>query len=207
MSSRASTPGTGSLPTRRRPRPRIPSAASDRRAPAARRARAASGRPGHHRARRRRTPSWRAGRSTSPRGGRGRPRRRSAPSGRALTRRAAYEPRIPTGAAREETRWALYRSGCAGRSAAGVPRVPGARALGVDGDRHAAVHRARAPGRLPVHVWTVDERDDIVRLLGLGRRQRHHRPAGHRRAGRARVGRGQTRGLRTAPTPLDHRRV
>ena len=64
------------------------------------------------------------------------------------TRRARYEPRIATGAAREETRWALYRSWVRwplGRH--GVPRVPGAGTIGPDDDRHAAVRRPRAPRR------------------------------------------------------------
>jgi glycerophosphoryl diester phosphodiesterase len=79
------------------------------------------------------------------------------------------EPRIPTGAAREETRWALYRSWMGwplgrtkyrefpvpesvGRTTIVTPRF---------------VEHAHKAG-LPVKVWTVNDRDDIERLLGWG---------------------------------------
>jgi glycerophosphoryl diester phosphodiesterase len=79
------------------------------------------------------------------------------------------EPRIRTGASREETRWALYRSWVGwphGRTAyrefqvpetSGRTRVVSPRFVG-----HA--HRAG----LAVKVWTVDARDDIDRLLDWG---------------------------------------
>jgi glycerophosphoryl diester phosphodiesterase len=81
----------------------------------------------------------------------------------------AYEPRLATGAAREETRWALYKSWVhwpvrrpafrefqvpesSGRTRIVTPRFV----------RHA--HRAG----LAVKVWTVDTREDVARLLSWG---------------------------------------
>ena len=49
-----------------------------------------------------------------------------------------------------------------------VPRVPGSRAVGSDGDRHAAIHRARPPRRAARRIWTVDDPDDMLRLLEWG---------------------------------------
>ena len=88
---------------------------------------------------------------------------------RALHAARGYEPRIVTGAAREETRWALYKSWVgwpirrpafrefqvperSGRTTIVTPRF-------ID---HA--HRAR----LAVKVWTVNERADVERLLAWG---------------------------------------
>ena len=85
---------------------------------------------------------------------------------RGLHAARAYEPRIATGAAREETRWALYKSWVhwplrrpafrefqvperSGRTTIVTPRFV----------RHA--HRAG----LPVKVWTVNAHEDIARLL------------------------------------------
>ena len=82
--------------------------------------------------------------------------------GRGLHAARAYEPRIATGAAREETRWALYKSWVhwplrrpafrefqvperSGRTTIVTPRFV----------RHA--HRAG----LPVKVWTVDAHEPI----------------------------------------------
>ena len=116
-----------------------------------------------------------------------------------------YEPRIPTGAASEETRWALYRSrvrwplGRTKYREFQVPERAGATLI-VTPQFIAHAHRAG----LPVRIWTVDEREDMVRLLELGRRQRHQRPAGHRGARRA--GRGLWRrqtGVRPASDPVD----
>ena len=90
-------------------------------------------------------------------------------SWRALRAARAYEPRIATGASREETRLALYRSwiGWPVRSpsyrefqvpeTSGRTRIVSRRFL-----RHA--HRAG----LPVKVWTVNDADDIRRLIGWG---------------------------------------
>ncbi|MBA3886019.1 MAG: glycerophosphodiester phosphodiesterase [Acidobacteria bacterium] len=80
-----------------------------------------------------------------------------------------YEPRIRTGAGREETRWALYRSwiGWAPRrpafrefqvpERAGGTRIVGPRFV-------ACAHRAG----LPVHVWTVNDAAEMRRLLAWG---------------------------------------
>jgi glycerophosphoryl diester phosphodiesterase len=87
----------------------------------------------------------------------------------ALRAAREYEPRIRTGAGREETRWALYRSWMWLR-----PRRPGYREFQIP-ERSGAVrivsrrfvscvHRAG----LPVHVWTVNETRDMRRLLEWG---------------------------------------
>jgi glycerophosphoryl diester phosphodiesterase len=88
---------------------------------------------------------------------------------RVLRAARAYEPRIATGAAQEETRWALYRSWV------GWPiRYPAYREFQVPerSGRTTIVtpqfieHAHRA--MLPVKVWTVDHRADIDRLLDWG---------------------------------------
>ena len=90
-------------------------------------------------------------------------------SGRALAEVRRYEPRIATGAAREETRWALYRSwvgwplrGTAYRELQ-VPERSGRTTIVTP----RFVTHVHAAG-LPVKVWTVDERGDIDRLLDWG---------------------------------------
>ena len=88
---------------------------------------------------------------------------------RALAEARRYEPRIPTGAAREETRWALYRSwvrwplGRTKYQEFQVPERAGATVV-VTPNFIAHAHRAE----LPVRVWTVDTREDILRLLDWG---------------------------------------
>ena len=88
---------------------------------------------------------------------------------RALNAARRYEPRIPTGAASEETRWALYRSrvrwplGRTKYREFQVPERSGATLI-VTPQFIAHAHRAG----LPVRIWTVDDRDDMVRLLGWG---------------------------------------
>ena len=89
--------------------------------------------------------------------------------GQGLQAARAYEPRVATGAAREETRWALYKSWVhwpvrrpafrefqvperSGRTRIVTPRFV----------QHA--HRAG----LAVKVWTVDTYDDVARLLSWG---------------------------------------
>ncbi len=80
-----------------------------------------------------------------------------------------YEPRIPTGSARDETRLALYAS------YAGIaPFWAGYRAFQVpeltSGQRVVSkrfVKMAHAAG-LAVQVWTVDTPHDVARLLGWG---------------------------------------
>jgi glycerophosphoryl diester phosphodiesterase len=89
--------------------------------------------------------------------------------GRALREARRYEPRIPTGAASEETRWALYRSRVRwplGRTKYREFQVPerSGSTLIVTPRFIAHAHRAG----LPVRIWTVDDRDDMVRLLRWG---------------------------------------
>ena len=89
--------------------------------------------------------------------------------GRVLRAVRNYEPRIPTGAGTEETRWALYRSWI--RWPLGRPRyrefqVPerfGATTIVTPGFVTYA-HRAG----IPVKVWTVDNPADMRRLLDWG---------------------------------------
>jgi len=89
--------------------------------------------------------------------------------GRALNEARRYEPRIPTGAAREETRWALYRSRMRwplGRTKYREFQVPERAGSTVIVTPRFIAHAHRAG--LPVRIWTVDARDDMVRLLGWG---------------------------------------
>ncbi len=79
------------------------------------------------------------------------------------------EPRIPTGAAREETRWALYRSWVRwplGRPAYREFQVPerSGRTVIVTPQ---FINHAHGAG-LPVKVWTVNDRADVDRLLAWG---------------------------------------
>jgi glycerophosphoryl diester phosphodiesterase len=90
--------------------------------------------------------------------------------GRRVLRAArALEPHIATSAAREEVRWALYRSWCGwpvSKVAYGgyqVPEIAGrTRVVSPRFVEHA--HRAG----LGVQVWTVDTEDDARRLLAWG---------------------------------------
>lgn len=81
----------------------------------------------------------------------------------------AYEPRVATGASREETRWALYRSwvhlplGRPGYREFQVPERMGLTTIVTP----RFIRHARRAG-LPVKVWTVDLEDDIRRLLAWG---------------------------------------
>lgn len=90
--------------------------------------------------------------------------------GRRVLRAArALEPSMATSAAREEVRWALYRSWCrfpvAGAAYNGyqVPEWTG-RTRVVSPRFVADAHRAG----LGVQVWTIDSADDARRLLGWG---------------------------------------
>jgi glycerophosphoryl diester phosphodiesterase len=80
-----------------------------------------------------------------------------------------YEPSIRTGAGREETRWALYRSwiGWAPRRPAytefQVPEASGGTRI-VSRRFVDCAHRAG----LPIHVWTVNDADAMRRLLEWG---------------------------------------
>ena len=88
---------------------------------------------------------------------------------RVLRAARALEPRLTTSAAREEVRWALYRSWCrwpvSRVSYAGyqVPELAG-RTRVVSPRFVAAAHRAG----LGVQVWTVDTGADARRLLDWG---------------------------------------
>jgi glycerophosphoryl diester phosphodiesterase len=89
--------------------------------------------------------------------------------GRALQAARAYEPRIATGAAREETRWALYRSRVRwplGRTKYREFQVPERSGSTVIVTPHFVAHAHRAG--LPVRVWTVDVEADMRRLLDWG---------------------------------------
>ena len=89
--------------------------------------------------------------------------------GRALQAARAYEPRLPTGAAREETRWALYRS-CVrwplGRTRYRELQVPERAGSTVIVTPQFVAHAHRAG--LPVRVWTVNDPGDMQRLLDWG---------------------------------------
>ena len=88
---------------------------------------------------------------------------------RVLRAARKYEPRIRTGAARDETRWALYRSRVRwplGRPAYREFQVPECvgRTTIVSPAFIAHAHRSG----LPVKVWTVDDPADMDRLLAWG---------------------------------------
>lgn len=90
-------------------------------------------------------------------------------SARALRAARDDEPRVGTGAAREETRWALYRSWVRwplGRTAYREFQVPerAGRTTIVTPGFIAHAHKAE----VAVKVWTVDTREDVDRLLGWG---------------------------------------
>ena len=88
---------------------------------------------------------------------------------RPLAEARAYEPRLRTGASKEETRWALYRS-WVGWPMSSVPyqefQVPERSGLTkiVSPSFIKYAHRAK----LPVKVWTVNEPNDMHRLLDWG---------------------------------------
>ena len=80
-----------------------------------------------------------------------------------------YQPGIRTGAGREETRWALYRSWLAwpiGRSRYAEFQVPERSGATVIVTPRFVAHAHRAG--LPVKVWTVDDEADMRRLLTWG---------------------------------------
>jgi glycerophosphoryl diester phosphodiesterase len=88
---------------------------------------------------------------------------------RALRAVRRLEPRVATSAAREEVRWALYRSRCrwpvkrATYDGYQVPESSGGTCI-VSRRFVADAHTAG----LGVQVWTVDSEEDARRLLGLG---------------------------------------
>ena len=80
-----------------------------------------------------------------------------------------YEPRIPTGAATEETRWALYKSYVRwplGRTAYRELQVPERSGSTTIVSPRFIAHAHRAS--LPVKVWTVNHPEDMRRLIGWG---------------------------------------
>ena len=88
---------------------------------------------------------------------------------RVLNAARAYEPRIPTGASQEETRWALYRSWVGwplGRTRYREFQVPERMGLNTIVTPRFISHAHRAG--LPVKIWTVDAEADMRRLIGWG---------------------------------------
>jgi glycerophosphoryl diester phosphodiesterase len=80
-----------------------------------------------------------------------------------------YEPRIATGAAREETRWALYRSWVRwplGRTKYREFQVPVRAGSTVIVTPRFIAHAHQAG--LPVRVWTIDDPEDMRQLLSWG---------------------------------------
>lgn len=80
-----------------------------------------------------------------------------------------YEPSIRTGASREETRWALYRSWVGwplGTTPYRELQVPERFGLTKIVSPRFIAHAHK--WRLPVKVWTVNEPDDMRRLLAWG---------------------------------------
>ena len=88
---------------------------------------------------------------------------------RSLVEARGYEPRLRTGASKEETRWALYRS-WVGWPLTSAPyqefQVPERSGLTKIVSRRFIEYAHRA--KLPVKVWTVNEEDDMHRLLDWG---------------------------------------
>jgi glycerophosphoryl diester phosphodiesterase len=90
-------------------------------------------------------------------------------SGRVLREARRTEPAISTGASREETRWALYRSWVGlrlRRTAYREFQVPERSGRTTIVTPYFIEHAHRAG--VAVKVWTVDERADIDRLLDWG---------------------------------------
>ena len=89
--------------------------------------------------------------------------------GRALDAARRYEPRIATGAAQEETRWALYRSRIRwplGRTKYREFQVPVKAGSTVIVTPRFIAHAHRAG--LPVRVWTVNDAAEMEQLLRWG---------------------------------------
>jgi glycerophosphoryl diester phosphodiesterase len=88
---------------------------------------------------------------------------------RVLRAARAYEPRLATGASKEETRWALYRSWIGwplGQAAYNEFQVPEQMGLNTIVTPRFISHAHRAG--LPVKIWTVNAEGDMRRLLGWG---------------------------------------
>ena len=90
-------------------------------------------------------------------------------SGRALRAARRLEPALATGAGREETRWALYRSWVGwplGRPRYQEFQVPERSGATTVVSRRFVEHAHRAG--VAVKVWTVDDPTDMTRLLDWG---------------------------------------
>ena len=90
-------------------------------------------------------------------------------SGRALEAARRIEPALRTGAAREETRWALYRSWVGwplGRPRYREFQVPERSGATTVVSRRFVAHAHRSG--VAVKVWTVDDEPDMHRLLDWG---------------------------------------
>ena len=90
-------------------------------------------------------------------------------SWRVLHAAREYEPRIRTGASREEARWALYRSWVGwplGRPSYRELQVPERSGATTIISPRFIAHAQRAG--LAVKVWTVDDPGDMRRLIGWG---------------------------------------
>ena len=88
---------------------------------------------------------------------------------RPLNAAREYEPAIPTGASREETRWALYRSYVGwplGRTRYRELQVPEHAGSTVIVSPRFIAHAHRAG--LPIKVWTVNDAADMRRLIDWG---------------------------------------
>jgi glycerophosphoryl diester phosphodiesterase len=88
---------------------------------------------------------------------------------RVLHEARLYEPRIPTGAATEETRWALYRSRIGWplwRTRYRELQVPERSGDTTIVTPRFVAHAHRAG--LPVKIWTVDDPDDMRRFIAWG---------------------------------------
>jgi glycerophosphoryl diester phosphodiesterase len=88
---------------------------------------------------------------------------------RVLNAARTYEPRIPTGASQEETRWALYRSWVGwplGRTKYREFQVPERYGLTTIVSPRFLTHAHRSG--LPVKIWTVNDEADMRRLIAWG---------------------------------------
>lgn len=88
---------------------------------------------------------------------------------RVLNAARTYEPRIPTGASQEETRWALYRSWVGwplGRTRYREFQVPERYGMTTIVSPRFVTHAHRSG--LPVKIWTVNTEADMRRLITWG---------------------------------------
>jgi glycerophosphoryl diester phosphodiesterase len=88
---------------------------------------------------------------------------------RVLNAARTYEPRIPTGASQEETRWALYRSWVGwplGRTRYREFQVPERYGMTTIVSPRFVTHAHRSG--LAVKIWTVNDEPDMRRLIAWG---------------------------------------